>query len=103
MEKQRLSATVEADLLAAGRTAVAEGRARNLSAWVNDALKRQAEHDRRMAALDRFLESYESEHGEITDSEIRDATRRTRARAVVVRASAAERNTAADPPTSGVA
>lgn len=83
--KQRLSATVEADLLAAGRTAVAEGRAESLSAWVNDALRRQAGHDRRMAALDEFLDVYEAEHGEITDDEVRDATRRTRARAVVVR------------------
>lgn len=103
MEKQRLSATVDAELLAAGRAAVTEGRAQNLSAWVNDALRRQAGHDRRMAALDRFLESYESEHGEITDDEIRDATRRTRARAVVVRTAAAEHDPMADPPTSGAA
>jgi hypothetical protein len=44
--RERLSATVEAELLAAGRAAVAEGRAESLSAWVNDALRRQADHDR---------------------------------------------------------
>ncbi|CAN5908572.1 hypothetical protein BH23ACT10_BH23ACT10_38500 [soil metagenome] len=89
MQRERLSATVEADLLAAGRAAVADGRAENLSAWVNAALRRQADHDRRIRALDDFLELYEAEHGVITDDEIRQATRRTRARAVVVRAAPA--------------
>jgi len=93
--KQRLSATVEADVLAAGRAAVSEGRAENLSAWVNDALRRQADHDRRMTALDNFLASYEAEHGEITDDEMRDATRRTRARAVVVRSPSGPRRRSA--------
>jgi hypothetical protein len=80
-----LSATVEAEVLAAGRAAVAEGRAESLSAWVNDALRRQADHDRRWRALDEFLKAYESEHGEITGEEIEAATRSTLAKAVVVR------------------
>lgn len=88
--RQRLSATVERDLLAAGRAAVAEGRADSLSAWVNDALRRQADHDRRMKALDAFLERYEGKHGEITEEEMQAATRRSRARAVVVRTSVPE-------------
>lgn len=83
--RERLSATVEPELLEAARAAVAEGRAASVSDWVNDALRAKVEHDRRMAALDEFLAAYESEHGEITEQEIRDATRRTRARAVVVR------------------
>ena len=33
-QRERLSATVEADLLAAGRAAVGEGRAESVSAWV---------------------------------------------------------------------
>jgi hypothetical protein len=81
----RLSATVDADLLSAGREAVAEGRAESLSAWVNDALRLQAEHGRRMRALDEFLAAYEAEHGTITEEEMRAAARRSRARAVVVR------------------
>lgn len=84
-KRERLSATVEAELLAAGRAAVAQGRAESISAWVNDALGRQVDHDRRMRALDDFLAAYEAEHGEITEDEMRDAARRTRARAVVVR------------------
>ncbi len=89
--RQRLSATVDADLLAAAKGAVAEGRAESLSAWVNDALAGQVEHDRRMKALDDFLRMYEAEHGEITPAEIREATRRTRGRAVVIRARPYER------------
>ena len=83
--RERLSATIEADLLEAGRVAVAEGRAESLSAWVNGALRRQADHDRRMQALDEFLRGYEAEHGEITGQEMVAASRRARARAVVVR------------------
>lgn len=85
--RERLSATVEADLLDAGRQAVAEGRAESISSWVNSALRRQAEHDGRMRGLDEFLEAYESEHGEITEQEMQDAARRSRSRAVVVRTS----------------
>lgn len=83
--KQRLSASVDPSVLAAAHAAVAEGRATNVSAWVNDALRRQAEHDGRMRALDAFLQRYEAKHGLITDDEIREATRRARGRAVVVR------------------
>ena len=83
--RQRLSATVDAELLAAGRDAVERGQADSLSAWVNDALGRQADHDRRMRALDEFLAAYEAEHGEITEAEIDDATLRARSRATIVR------------------
>jgi hypothetical protein len=83
--KQRLSASVDASVLAAAEAAVSEGRASNISSWVNQALHRQAEHDQRMKALDEFLAVYESEYGAIGDDEIRDAGRRARARALVVR------------------
>jgi hypothetical protein len=91
--RERLSATVEVELLEAGREAVADGRADSLSAWVNDALRRQAEHDRRMKALDEFLALYEAEHGVITDDEMVAANRRARSRAVVVRTPPAKRAT----------
>jgi Arc/MetJ-type ribon-helix-helix transcriptional regulator len=83
--KQRLSASVDAELLAAAQQAVAEGRAENVSAWVNDALRLKTDHDRRLQALDEFLTAYEAEHGEITEEEMRDATRRARERAIIVR------------------
>jgi Arc/MetJ-type ribon-helix-helix transcriptional regulator len=88
MTRERLSATVEGELLEAAREAVAEGRAESVSAWVNDALRLQADHDRRMRALDGFLAAYEAEHGVISDDEIRQARRRARSRAVVVRGGA---------------
>lgn len=86
--KQRLSASVDAELLAAGRAAVAAGEAANLSAWVSAALRRQADHDARLRALDEFLAAYEAEHGAFTDDEIAAASRRARKGAVVVRGTA---------------
>jgi hypothetical protein len=83
--RERLSASVEAELLEAGRAAVSEGSAESLSAWVNSALRLKAEHDRRMRALDGFLSAYEAEHGMITEDEMHEASRRAHARAVVVR------------------
>ncbi|HCU96096.1 MAG TPA: hypothetical protein DHU96_26585 [Actinobacteria bacterium] len=56
-----------------------------MSAWVNEALRLKADHDRRLAALDDFLAAYEAEHGVITEQEMHDAARRARAGAVVVR------------------
>lgn len=84
-EKSRLSASVDADLLAAANAAVATGRAESVSAWVNDALSLKAAQERRLAALDAFLDAYEAEHGQITAEEMDSAARRARARAVVVR------------------
>jgi hypothetical protein len=84
-QKQRLSASVDASVLAAAQAAVADGRATNVSAWVNEALHRQAAHDDRMRALDDFLAVYETEHGVIGEDEIRAASRSARARALVVR------------------
>jgi hypothetical protein len=86
--KQRLSASVDSELVEAAQTAVSEGRAETLSAWVNDALRLKADHDRRMRALDEFLAAYEAEHGEISDEEMAEAARRARARATVVRGTA---------------
>ena len=83
--KSRLSVTVDADLIAAVHAAVAAGVAESMSAWVNDALRLKADHDRRLRALDDFLAAYEAEHGEITEGDMRDAARRARGRAVVVR------------------
>ena len=83
--KRRLSASVDAELIAVAQEAVTEGHAESISAWVNDALRLKADHDRRLQALDSFLTAYENEHGEITEHEMREAARRARERAVVVR------------------
>ena len=83
--KRRLSASVDAELVAVAQEAVTEGHAESISAWVNDALRLKADNDRRLQALDDFLAAYEAEHGEITDEEMRDAARRAREQAIVVR------------------
>lgn len=83
--KQRLSASVDAELLDAAQAAVDDGRALSISAWVNEALRAKAEHDRRMRALDSFLATYEAENGVITQEEMEEAVHRARSRATVVR------------------
>lgn len=79
---------MDAELAQAGHAAVAAGEADSFGAWVNDGLRHHAARQRRLRALDEFLAAYEGEHGVISDEEIRDASRRTRGRATVVRGSA---------------
>jgi Arc/MetJ-type ribon-helix-helix transcriptional regulator len=83
--KERLSASVDADLVAVAHDAVARGRAESVSSWVNDALRLKADRDRRLAALDQFIAGFEAEYGEITEQEMAEAARRAREGAVVVR------------------
>lgn len=83
--KQRLSASVDADLIEAAEEAVARGGVASVSAWVNDALRFKLAQDRKLEALAVFMAEYEAAHGEITEEERRQATRRARARAVAVR------------------
>ena len=83
--KQRLSASVDADLLAAATAAAQRGRVRTISAWVNDALRLKLEHDQRLQALASFIDAYEAEHGEINQGEMDRAARRARSRAAPVR------------------
>jgi hypothetical protein len=84
-EKARLSVSIDGDLVDAAHAAVAAGRSSTVSGWVGEALRHYVEHERRMAALDSFIDAFEAEHGEITDEEIREASRAARARATVVR------------------
>ena len=81
--KERLLASVDADLVVVAE--VAQGRADSVSAWVNDALRLKAAHDQRLRAIDEFVAAFEAEHGEITEAQMREAARRARGRAVVVR------------------
>lgn len=84
-EKVRLTASVDPEHLAAAREAVAAGRADSVSAWVNEAMRRQAELESKLAAMARFIAAYEAEHGVITEEEMLEARRSRRARAIVVR------------------
>jgi hypothetical protein len=80
--KQRLSATVDSDLLEAAAAAAARGEVGTLSAWVNDALRLKVEHDRRLRALADVIEEHEARHGEISREEIAAAARWARSRAL---------------------
>ena len=84
-KKQRLSASVDEELIRAGEIAVARGRSDSLSAWVNEALRLKLVHDRRLEALAQFVHAYELERGEITPDELRLAARRARSRSITVR------------------
>jgi hypothetical protein len=70
MSKVRLSASVDAQWVAAAEAAVAKGRLESVSAWVNEALRWKAEQDRRLDALGAFIAAYEDEHGQITPEEM---------------------------------
>jgi hypothetical protein len=85
MSKERLSASVDADLIEAAEKAVARGQVESVSAWVNEALRLKLVQERRLDALAGFVSAYEREHGEITPEEMQMAARRARQRAVVIR------------------
>lgn len=83
--KERLTVTVDHDLVAAGNDAVAEGRAESMSAWVNAALAERAAKERRLAALAAAIASYEEQFGIISAQELADQARADREAAKVVR------------------
>jgi hypothetical protein len=83
--KRRLSASVDAELLVAAESAARRGDVANVSAWVNEAMRLKAEHDRGLVELAAVIADFEAEHGEITEEEIERAARVARSRAVSVR------------------
>jgi hypothetical protein len=85
--KERLTVTVDPDLVEAGNQAVAAGRAESLSGWVNAALVEQSIRDRRLQSLSDAITAYETDHGQITADEMATQARRDREEAVVVRGS----------------
>jgi hypothetical protein len=83
--KQRLTVTVDPDLVEAGNRAVASGAADSLSAWVSTALAEKARRDAQFTQLRQAIADYEAEFGEITAEEIASQQRADREDAVVVR------------------
>jgi ribonuclease HII len=83
--KQRLTVTVDPELVAAGSRAVAEGHADSLSGWVSTALAEKVRRDEQLAQLRAAIADYEAEFGEITPDEVVAQQRSDRAGAVVVR------------------
>jgi hypothetical protein len=85
MSKERLTVTVDSELIEAASQAVAEGRVASLSGWVNLALTERAAKERRLRVLAEAVAAYEHEFGEITAAELASQERADRRNAIVVR------------------
>ena len=94
MSKQRMTVSVDEDLVSAGAAAVAAGRAASVSAWVNQALVEKAANDLRIDALAEAIAAYEEEHGAISDEELVEQVRSDRDAAAARRSSAKRRGVA---------
>ena len=85
MSKERLTVTVDSELVEAANQAVAEGRVASLSGWVNLALAERAAKERRLRTLAKAIAAYEEAFGEITAAELVAQERADRQKATVVR------------------
>ena len=83
--KERLTVTVDPELIEAANQAVAEGRVASLSGWVNLALAERAAKERRLRTLAEAIAGYEEEFGEITAAELAAQERVDRKNATAVR------------------
>jgi hypothetical protein len=84
-KKERLTVTVDAELIIAGNRAVKAGRADSLSGWVNEALAEREARDRRLHALAEAVVAYEAEFGTISQEEMAAQRRADEKAAIVVR------------------
>jgi hypothetical protein len=85
VRKERLTVTVDGELVEAGNRAVAAGEASSLSGWVNSALADRAARDRRVRSLSETVADYEAEFGEISEAEMAAVRQQDRQRSVIVR------------------
>ncbi|MBI2705160.1 MAG: hypothetical protein HYX32_07725 [Actinobacteria bacterium] len=83
--KQRLTVTVDPELVQAGQRAVESGQAESVSGWVSAALEDKIRRDRMLSRLAASVADYEQEFGEITAEEIVAQRRADRQGATVVR------------------
>ena len=78
MRKQRVTVTVDEELLEAASSAVSEGHARSVSEWVGEAMAQRRDRDARLAVMRRLVHEYEAEHGSISDEEIAEQAQQDR-------------------------
>jgi len=83
--KQRLTVTVEPELVEAGNRAVVAGAADSLSGWVSTALAEKVRRDAQLELLRAAIADYEADLGEITADEMAAQRRADREDALVVR------------------
>lgn len=85
-KKQRLTVTVDPELVQAGQTAVESGEAESVSGWVSAALEERVQRDQKLRLLESAIAAFEDEFGEITPEEIASQQRADREQATVLRA-----------------
>jgi hypothetical protein len=85
VRKERLTVTIDRDLIEVAEEAVAMGEADSVSAWVNAALAERATKERRLRGLAKVIAAYEAQFGVITEEEMAERIRLDRAAAIVVR------------------
>jgi hypothetical protein len=83
--KERVTVTVDADLVAAGNRAVKHGRADSLSGWINEALVEREAKEKRLEAMREAVAAYEAEFGKISTAEMVAQRRADDSGAVLVR------------------
>ena len=83
--KERLTVTVDSELIEAANQAVADGRVGSLSGWVNLALAERAAKERRLRTLAEAIAGYEEASGENTAGELAAQERADRKHATAVR------------------
>jgi hypothetical protein len=83
--KQRLTVTVDPELIEAGHRAVESGEAESVSGWVSAALEDRVRRDQKLSLLAAAITDFENEFGEITAEEIAVQRRADRQEATVVR------------------
>jgi hypothetical protein len=83
--KERMTVTVDRELVEAGSAAVAAGNAESLSGWVNLAMAERAEKELRLRAMASAVALYEAEFGVMSSAELTAQQRADRRTAVIVR------------------
>ena len=86
MQKRRVTITVDADIVEEATSAVEEGRAASVSAWIGEAMVARQANDRRLEALGELIAEYEAVQGAITDEELAQQAQADRDSAALVRA-----------------
>jgi hypothetical protein len=93
MSKERLTVTVDSQLVEAANQAVAEGRVASLSGWVNLALTERAIKEQRLRTLAEAVAAYEREFGDIAPAELAAQERADRRNALTIRPRRRQKNT----------
>ena len=91
MPKQRVTISIELDLLEEAQAAVSNGQCRSLSQWIGEAVAEQLDKERRLALMAEMIAEYEAEHGVITEEDMEEQIRRDKEAAAAIRAKAKAR------------